>query len=553
MRGRVALLLGPGFFACGVGEPPSPTRIFFRDATAETGLDFVHDPGATPEKHLPETMGHGAALFDPNEDGALDLYVVQGGALPVGGPAASQPVNRLFLNEGDGAWIDATELSGAAAHRGYGMGVATGDADGDGHTDLYLTNFAADVLVLGDGDGGFIDATEGAGLEEGRWTSGAVFFDAEWDGDLDLFVTAYVAVDLENPAWCGRREPGWRTACHPDRFEGLQDRLWVNDGKGSFRNATEARGVADSYGKGLAVVASDLDRDGFLDLYVANDSVENRLWKNSGDGSFIDETLFSGTGVNRYGASEAGMGLASGDIDDDGDFDLYVTNFDHESNTLYRNDGGGFFSDNTPALGLEAATRMPVAFGALMMDFDNDADLDIALVNGHIVDLIERYHDGQTYRQFALLFQNDGEGRFVDASSESGDFVREARVGRSLIAGDVDGDGDLDLVATECGGRTLLFSNETRAPRAVFLEGLQPGVRVIATLRSGRRIHREAGPQPSYLGQTSPHLHLGTGGEEILRLEFHRGAERMSLDLDPALSPGRYRVRRSAAVWELVR
>ena len=223
----------------------------FIDGTADSGVDFVHDAGASEFKHLPETMGHGAALFDADEDGDLDLYLVQSGPLTKSGLAVAGPVNRLFMNRGDGTFEDRTAESQAAADRGYGMGVAVGDVNGDGHADLYVTNFHEDGLFIGDGDGSFRDAREVAGLQDARWTSGATFFDAEMDGDLDLYVTAYVQIDVENPDWCGRREPGWRTVCHPDRYPGLQDRLWINDGGLRFRDATESAGVADSYGKGL--------------------------------------------------------------------------------------------------------------------------------------------------------------------------------------------------------------------------------------------------------------------------------------------------------------
>ena len=551
MRGLFGCLTVIFVGACADKDEAPAVGVVFRDVTLASGLDFVHDAGASELKHLPETMGHGAVLFDPDEDGDLDLYLVQSGALlPL---SAGPPRNRLFVNDGAGVFRDGTSLSGAAADPGYGMGAAVGDADGDGHTDLYVTNFAHDRLLLGDGSGSFRDATVASGVLESRWTSGAGFFDAEWDGDLDLFVTAYVAVDLQNPAWCGRREPGWRTVCHPDRYEGLQDRLWRNAGNGHFENATDSGGVSDSFGKGLGVVTSDLDDDGFIDLYVANDSVENRLWRNQGDGSFIDDTLLSGTGVNRYGMTEAGMGLASGDVDGDGDFDLYVTNFDHESNTLYRNDGDGLFTDATHTSGLEATTRMPVGFGTLLFDFDNDSDLDIAVVNGHIVDLIERYHDGQTYRQPPLLFENLGSASFVDVSARSGEYWNTPRVGRSLVTGDIDGDGDLDLVATECGGATVLLRNETLGPGGVFLDGLEAGMRVVATLASGRVLHREAGPQPSYLGQSSPSVHLGTSGRDVHGLELRRGSERFVLSVEPPLRAGRYRLMRSGDSWLIQR
>lgn len=558
------LLLAP---ACArEAEPPSETReegaaapartIRFRDVTADVGVDFVHDPGATSDKHLPETMGHGVALVDVDEDGDLDLYLVQGGPLVGRERVEAKPRNALFTNRGDGRFDDSTAASGAAADEGYGMGVAAGDANGDGSVDLFVTNDGPDVLLLGDGEGGFEDAGR-AELADERWTTGAVFFDAELDGDLDLYVAAYVQVDLEHPTWCGRREPGWRTVCHPDHYPGLQDRLWRNLGAGTFEDATEEAGLSDSWGKGLGVIATDLDADGLPELYVANDSVENRLWHNEGGGRFTDRTLLSGTGVNGVGVTEAGMGVASGDVDADQDLDLFVTNFDNESHTLYVNEGGLSFSDGTAAAGLEAPTRLFVGFGTLLADFDDDGDLDLLVVNGHIVDLIHMYNEAQSYAQPAQLFLNDGAGRFRDGSAAAGDLAREPRVGRGATCGDLDGDGDLDLVLTECGGRARVLANEHEGPagaRAVLLEGAPRGARLLARTSEGALLVREAGPQPSYLSQTAPAVHLGLGhaAARVVALELSEAGVGAPVALPEAgLAPGRWRLERLAGGWSV--
>jgi len=537
VRVRAASGLAVLLTACGGGTTPtdgSPPGdatsasqsktgpLAFVDATAASGLAFLHDAGLTPEKHLPETMGAGAALVDVDRDGDLDLYFVQSGPLPFDVDRGASPKNELWINDGSGHFIDASAKSGAAAHAGYGMGVAAGDVNGDGHVDLFVTNLGPDVLLLGDGTGAFTDATAAAGLGDPRWTAGATFFDADGDSDLDLYVTGYLEYDLSNPEFCGKREPGWRSYCHPDLYPGLQDRFYRNRGDGTFEERTEAAGLADSLGKGLGAAAFDADDDGDLDLYVANDSVENRLWINAGDGTFTDGTLLSGTGVNGQGLTEAGMGIATGDLDGDGRADLYVTNFDDESNTYYRNDGDGLFTDATARAGLEAASRLPVGFGTVAADLDGDGDLDLAVANGHIIDNIHLYNDGKRWAQRALLFENDGSGHFRNATDEAGDFASAPLVGRGLYAGDLDGDGDLDLLQTECNGAARLY-RKAGAPAAApaVLVGLPPGARVRVAFADGRTIVREAGPAISYFGAGSSAVQIfGEEPPETLELRL---------------------------------
>ena len=544
------------------GDAGATSAGWFTDVTAAAGVDFVHDAGLTPDKHLPETMGAGAALFDADGDGDLDLYLLQGGPLPFV-PADTRPPNRLFLNRGNGTFQDATGQSGAAAHTGYAMAVTAGDVDGDGDTDLFVTNLGPDVLLLNDGAGHFTDATD-PGLADPRWTSGTSFFDADGDGDLDLYVSAYVGIDYGHPEWCGDRRPGWRSYCHPDAYPGLPDRYYRNDGPDAagrprLVDATEAAGFGitpDMPGKGLGVLAFDAEPDGDLDLYVANDSVENRLWINRGDGSFEDGTLLSGTGTNARGMSEAGMGLAGGDVDADGDIDLLVTNFDDESNTLYRNDGDGLFTDATVASGLEAPSRRPVGFGTVLADLDHDGDLDLVVANGHIIDNVQLYDDGKTHAQRAQLFVNDGAGRFAEVLDGAGDLTATPFVGRGLYAGDLDGDGDLDLVLTECGGPTRLLRNDGpggAGPRggSLVLAGLPPGTRVECRLGDGRVLVREAGPATSYYGSGAPdvHLGLGPGAPSIAELVLAVPGRAPHAPPAPAAS-GRHRLADDGLAWK---
>jgi len=522
--------------ACADEAPPTARApaAWFVDRTAASGVDFVHVAGETEERHLPETMGAGGALVDVDGDGDLDLYLLQGGPMRLGGgapgtfrdPPGELPVNRLWLNRGGFEFEDATGASGDAAHPGYAMGVCAGDVNGDGAVDLYVTNLGEDVLLLGDGAGSFRDATAESGLGDPRWTGAATFFDADADGDLDLYVAGYLEVDLEHPMWCGKREPGWRSVCHPDAYPGLADRFWRNRGDGTFEDATAAAGFRDTDGKGLGVAALDVEGDGDLDLYVANDSTENRLWINDGAGRFEDGTLLSGTGVNGRGATEAGMGIATGDTDGDGRVDLFVTNFDDESNTLYVNEGDGMFRDLTAPRGLEAPSRLPVGFGTVLADFDHDGDLDLAVANGHIVHNIHLYNDGKTHAQLAQLFENDGSGRFVERPEAAGALGAEPFVGRGLYSGDLDGDGDLDLVLTQCGGRAHLFENVRPTTPGHVLTGLPHGARVAVHAKDGRVLVRTAGPEGSYFGQCAPGVHLGLAPDAVERIEVGSRAER---------------------------
>ncbi len=530
------------------GTTPAAAPGWFTDVTTAAGLDFVHDAGRTEDKHLPETMGAGGLLADLDGDGDLDIYLVQGGPLPGLENGRPRPVNRLYLNDGRGRFTDATAQSGAAAHSGYGMGVAAGDVEGDGDQDLFVTNFGGVALLLNDGHAHFTDGTAAAGISDDRWTSAATFFDADADGDQDLYVTGYVQVDLTHPLWCGDHRPGWRSTCHPDAYAGLHPRYWRNRGDGTFEDATAAAGLATddrNPGKGLGAIACDVDADGDLDLYVANDSVENRLWMNRGDGTFEDGTLLSGTGVDGSGRTNAGMGLASGDVDGDGDFELLVTNFDDESNTLYRNDGGGMFTDATAAAGLAVPSLLPVGFGVVLADLDNDGDLDLAVANGHIIDNIELYNDGKTWKQRSQVFSNDGHGRFLEETARSGDLGRDLLVGRGLYSGDVDGDGDLDLLLTQCGGPALLLANNggpdgRPGGGAVFIDGLPPGTRATATTTDGRTLVREAGTQTSYFGGCAPALALGLGSAALERVVLRApGRPPVECPLEPPVADGR--------------
>ena len=529
---RALVLAGMLFAGCS-RESPAPAApqadarsvtptIAFTDVSTTCGVDFVHDAGKTDEKELPETMGAGAALVDVDEDGDLDLYCVQSGPLPVPGRPRPKdaPTNRLYLNDGQAHFRDATRESGDAAQANYGMGVIRGDANGDGHADFFLTNLGPDVLLLGDGQAHFRDTTAQSGIRGDEWTTGAAFLDADDDGDLDLFVCTYVAIDLAHPLWCGERKPGWRSYCHPDAYPGLEDHFWKNNGDATFVEATTEAGFSDPGGKGLCVAASDLDGDGFVDLYVANDSTENRFYRGKGDGTFEDATLEAGIGVDRFGRTEASMGIAIGDVDGNGTPDLFVTGFDDESDTLYLQRTPGQFEDRTVQAGLEAPTMLPVGFGCVLADFDLDGDLDLALTNGHIIDNIELYSDAKTHAQKALLFENDGQGRFREI--DGGSFSSTPFVGRGLYTGDLDGNGTPDLVLTQNDGPARVWLARPPGVPACTLRGLPPGTRV---LRRGK-LAGLSGAAPSYFGACADELvlPLPDGAPQELELRAPRAA-----------------------------
>lgn len=436
--------------------PPGATECEWSltDVAADAGLTFRHERGASVRKHLPETMGAGLAWLDANNDGLLDLYVVQSGPFPPDG--SSEAANRLFLNLGDGRFRAAAPGFGAD-DRGYGQGVAAADYDGDGRVDLFVCNFGIDRLYRNLGQGRFEDVTQSAGLGlEASWSSSAAFADADGDGDLDLYVTKYVVYDIEDDLFCGDPETGERRYCDPSLYDGEQDRFFRNEGNGRFRDATGEAGLDGAGGKGLGVLFADLDGDGAPDLYIANDLTPNHLFRNDGSGGFESMSLLSGAAFNADGKAEAGMGLALGDVDLDGDPDLAVSNFDVETNTLYANIRPMLFEDVSARSGLGPPSFNLLGFGAVFQDFDRDGNLDYYVTNGHIFEKPTRADLGWEQRDLLLLGTRDG--RFVE--KRCGPAFEARHVGRGLAAGDYDNDGDIDLAVANNGGPLQLLRNE---------------------------------------------------------------------------------------------
>ena len=434
-----------------------------------SGLTFPHHNGATGMKYFPEMMGSGATWIDFDGDGWLDLYLVQSGSFPPTAASASQ--NRLFRNLGDGRFADVTRRS-ASDGDGYGQGATAVDIDGDADIDLYLTNYGPDRLLLNNGLGGFEDHTDRSGLDASGWSSSAAFADADQDGDMDLYVTQYIEHDRDREPFCADPATGERRYCDPSVFVGASDLFFLNRGDGTFVDSTEPSGIAPADGRGLGVVFADLDGDQRPDIYVANDLTVNLLFHNLGDGTFEEVGLFSGAAVNRDGKPEAGMGLALGDVDRDGDPDIGVTNFDVETNTLYLNEGDLQFRDISAESGFGTPSLNLVGFGLVFIDLDMDGDLDAYVTNGHI-----REQTGRSNVLFAqpdLILLGDGRGRFRPVTCAAiGEWLE---IGRGLAAADFDNDGDPDLAVQANNGPFELLRNDIRAARwlGVDLRGTAP-------------------------------------------------------------------------------
>ena len=480
LRNRILVLLALLFCAVGVGADDCGSW-GLNDAASELGLDFQHRNGARGDKHLPETMGAGIAWLDANGDGRVDLYVMQSGNFPPDGGDAS--ANVLFLQTSKRTFVRSSDAP--IADRGYGQGVVAADYDGDGDTDLYLCNFGADRLLANDGQGNFEDVTDQAGIAIDGWSSSAAFADADGDGDLDLFVVRYLEYDANHDLYCGDPMDNSPRYCDPTLFDGATDRFYRNLGDGRFEDATTEAGLGGSQGKGLGVLFVDLNGDHHPDLYVANDLTPNGLFLNDGAGHFEDAGLYSGAAFNIDGKAEAGMGLAAADFDADGDLDLTVTNFDVETNTLYRNVGDGFFEDHASTTGFGPPSFNLLGFGAVWRDLNNDGYVDYYATNGHIFETPNRAD--LTHAQSDLLLLGDATGRYRTA--RCGSAFDQRFVGRGLAAADFDDDGDWDLAVANNNGPLQLLRNDQPLAAAVALEpNPASGATLMIRDASGERI-----------------------------------------------------------------
>ncbi len=494
--------------------------VSFVDVTARAGIRFHHENSATPDKYLVETMGSGGAFMDYDGDGFLDVFLINGGWVP--GTSKNRNFNHaLYRNRGDGTFEDATGKAGLQPNAAFGMGVAAGDYDNDGHDDLFITNFnGPNVLYHNNGNGTFTNVTAKAGVSgDGQWSASAVFLDYDRDGRLDLWVTRYVDHSFTNNKVCGPI----RGYCTPQIYNGLSNLLYRNDGNGVFTDVSGKAGIAKILGKGLGVTVLDFNDDGYADVYVANDSVANFLFRNNKDGTFSEVALDSGVALDENGQPQAGMGTFSGDIDADGRPDIVVTNLDFEYLDVYRNLGNGIFEDASTRTGVQLATRAFVGFGVGLFDFDNDADLDMFVANGHILDNAPLIRQGAQYAQRKLLFENNG-GVFKETAGAHGAALMKAQISRGLAIGDFDNDGAVDLLVTNCGGSPMLLRNEGAATNSwltVKLAGTKSnsngiGARLELTAGKSRQI-RDITAGGSYLSSNDYRAHFGLGrwNEEV--------------------------------------
>ena len=502
----------------------SAAAIQFVDVTEEAGIDFHHINGAEGAFHLPETLGAGGAFFDADNDGFLDVYLVNSGYWDK--PA----VGALYRNNRDGTFTDITTAARVENRGNYGQGAACADYNNDGNVDLYVTNFGANVLYQNNGDGTFTDVTVSAGVSEPGWSSSACFLDYNADGYLDLFVVNYLVYSLDVPYLpCG--EDGIQTYCHPSLFEGAPDTLYRNNGDGTFTDVSQATGVGGIggmfHGKGLGVVSADFNNDGAPDLYVANDDTRNDFFYNNGDGMFSEISLLAGCAYSFNGIAQAGMGVAVADYNADSWLDIFVTNLSYETNALYRNNGDGTFTDVIYEAHLGKESFLFVGFGTGFFDADNDGWQDIFIVNGHILDNIEDTHDVLTYRQPDQLFRNKGDGTFQEVSESAGAYFQRAAVSRGALFGDYDNDGDVDLLVTQSNGPATLLENKTEAQNnwmSVKTVGVISnrdgiGTRIAVTTDEHTQI-QEINPGASYLSSHDPRCHFGLGTHtSIDRLE----------------------------------
>ena len=507
----IALLLA---LAGAAGECPAR----FVDVASPAGLAFVHERGATREHHLPETMGSGLAWLDYDNDGWMDLYVVQSGPFPPSGSAKAQ--DRLYRNNHDGTFTDVTEKAGLR-DTAYGMGATAADYDNDGWVDLLVTNWGGVILYRNNGNGTFTDVTAKVGLQSATgFLTTAAWGDVDGDGRLDLFLARYVDDSKESKLFCGDPESGERQYCPPSMYPGTAPLLYKNGRDGVFRDITREAGLGDAVGKGLGAVFVDVDLDGRLDLYVANDETINFLFHNLGGGRFEDISVISGTGFDPLGNPQGGMGTDAGDLDGDGRPDLVVANFEAETNEYYHNLGSGVFEDLSISSGFGPPAVNFVGFGLNLIDVENDGDLDAFIANGHTFEKPRR--QGTTYAQKMQLMWNDGAGHFQERAC--GPAFERAFVGRGSAVADYDNDGDLDIAVSNSGGPLQLLRNDGTHGNwvGVQLIGRKSnrqgiGARLVAETPAGKKLTRFVQAGNSYLSSSDPRVLFGLGAEKSIQ------------------------------------
>jgi len=499
-------------------ESSAMNPVTFVNVAGAAGITFQHDNAASPEKYLIETMGSGCGWIDYDQNGLLDLYLVNGAATKVYQPA--RPLrSALYRNNGDGTFTDVTTKAGVGAEGLFGMGVAVGDYDNDGFPDLFVLGYGRCILFHNNGDGTFTDVSPHAGVENsGRWASSAAWFDYDNDGRLDLVIANYVDWSPERNFYCGDRGPGMRSYCHPDDFHGQPPTLYHNNGDGTFTDVSKSSGVGLKGGNGLGVVTFDYDNDGWQDIFISNDHMPNFLFHNNRDGTFREVAYLAGVAVSGDGQFEAGMGTDAADTTGSGRLDLVVTHLDMQLARLYQNLGDQTFDDATFRSKLSYSTYHLSGFGTRFMDYDNDGARDIFMANGHVLDNIQLYHADTQYAEPKLMLRNTGRGIFENVSERLGSDFQLPRVSRGAAVGDFDNDGDLDILVNNCGQAPQLLRNDGGNANhwlEILLIGTKSnrdGVGARVKVSAGDLVlYEQKKGGMSYQSAQDPRLHFGLG------------------------------------------
>jgi hypothetical protein len=525
--------------------PPAPqaqSPVTFSDITASTGINFRRAPSFTTVKYLIEAVGGGVAMFDYDNDGRMDLFFTNGAALKDPMPKSEVPDkrdpkywNRLYHQKADGTFEDVTETAGVKGS-GFSMGVTAADYDNDGDSDLFVTGYGGNYLYQNNGAGTFTDVTKSTGVAGSGWSTSAGWLDYDRDGRLDLFVGRYVEWDFETGSvYCGEMKPGYRAFCHPDNFKGATNILYHQRADGSFEDVSGKSGIEQPGGKALGVAFGDFDNDGFMDIFVANDSVRQSLYRNKGDGTFEDIAIASGAGYDENGKTYAGMGVDAADYDNDGYLDVFITTLSNETYPLYHNDRELTFTYATNSTGVGQITLLYSGWGTRFIDADNDGLRDLFVAQGHVLDTIEKTNSYLRYKQMPLLMLNTGKG-FVNISATAGPAFSNALAGRGAAFGDLNNDGQIDVVIASLEGPPVVLRNNgtnNSVKGAVknhwlglSLVGSKSnrsgiGTRITVTDSLGRKQTFDANTSGSYLTSNDPRIIVGVGSASVKKIDVN--------------------------------